>query len=243
MCPGFDEAGNPPYGVAAAGIGVASAPQMTGDFAVPAKVLLIGLMVLCGAASAASACQKKSNPLLDDNFRNADPGWGEPDNIASFTAQGLVMTPPVSGSAWRWDGNFTMEHADWCIEEINPTKLPDPADEDSVGAAGLWFWGKDMLNFYTATITLDGSASVNRLNGGVWQLVAAPVSSPAIKTAPGAANELEVVTNGSSAAFYVNGALIIQVTGHPPPGGGSPGIYAESGPAGTTWVFPRAILY
>jgi hypothetical protein len=216
---------------------------MIGGFAVAAKAFLIGLTILCAAVSAASACQKKTNPLFDENFRNADPGWGEPDNIASFTPQGLVLTPPVSGSAWRWDPNFSMAHADWCVDEVNPAKLPSPANEDTVGAAGLWFWGQDMLNFYTATITLDGYASVNRLNKGVWQIVAAPVSSPAIKTGPGAGNQLEIVTDGSRAGFYVNGTLVAHVTGRPPPGGGGPGIYAESGPTGTTWVFPRALLY
>jgi hypothetical protein len=51
------------------------------------------LVILCGAAGAASACQKQANrPLFDDNFKNADPGWGQPDNVAAFTQQGLVLT-------------------------------------------------------------------------------------------------------------------------------------------------------
>jgi hypothetical protein len=210
---------------------------------VAAKLVLVGLMVLCGAAGAASACQKKSNPLLDDNFKNADPGWGQPDNIAAFTAQGLVLTPPASGSAWRSNANFTMNRADWCIQVMSPTSLPSPADEDAVGSVGMWFWGRDSQNFYTATITLDGNAEIDRLNRGAWQVVVAPASASSIKTAPGAINELEIVTNGNTASFYVNGVLVSDITGRPPSGGGAPGIYGESGPNGTRWVFPRVTLY
>jgi hypothetical protein len=208
-----------------------------------AKLILVGLLVLCGAAGTASACQKTSNALLDDNFKNADPGWGEPDNVAAFTAQGLVLTPPVGGSAWRWNVNFTMARSDWCVQVVNPAKLPSPADEDSIGSVGVWFWGKDLQNFYTATITLDGNAAIDRLNRSAWQVVVAPTFSGAIKTAPGAANELEVVTNGNSASFYVNGSLVTNVTGQPPQNGGYPGIYGESGPTATSWTFPRVTLY
>jgi hypothetical protein len=214
---------------------------------VTARVLLVGVaaaaIVWCGAAGAASACQKKSPPLLDDNFKNADPGWGQPDNIAAFTAQGLVLTPPSGGSAWRSNSGRTMARADWCVQVVNPSSLPMPADEDAVGSVGLWFWGKDSQNFYTATITLDGTAEIDRLNRGAWQTVVPPAAAMSIKTAPGAVNELEIVTDGARASFYVNGVLAAEATGRPPADGGSPGIYGESGPTGTTWVFPRAMLY
>jgi hypothetical protein len=216
---------------------------MIGDGAVTARVLLTGLMVLCAASGAASACQKTSNPQLDDNFKNADPGWGQPDNIAAFTSQGLVLKPPPSGSAWRWNANLTLAHADWCVSVVNPASLPNPPDEDAVGSVGLWFWGKDLQNFYTATITLDGHAAIDRLNQGAWQVVVSPRPAASIKTSPGANNELEIVTDGDKATFYVNGARIADITARPPTNGGSPGIYGESGPKGTTWIVSRATLY
>jgi hypothetical protein len=207
------------------------------------RFLLVGVMVVCGAAGTASACQKQTAAVFEDSFKNADPGWGQPDNVAAFTPQGLVLTPPVSGSAWRSNANLSMARGDWCVQVINPASLPTPADEDAVGSVGVWFWGKDVQNFYTATITLDGNASIDRLNRGLWQVVVAPVAAPSIKTAPGALNEIEIVTNGNNAAFYVNGTLITNVTGRPPANGGPPGIYGESGPKGTNWVFPRVALY
>ena len=208
-----------------------------------AKVLAIGLAALCGAAGAASACQKHSAPVFQDNFKNADPGWGQPDNVAAFTQQGLVLTPPVSGSAWRSNANQSMAQGDCCIEVQSPASLPTPADEDAVGAVGVWFWGQDMQNFYTATITLDGKASIDLLNHGIWQAVVPPAPAPSVKTAPGDINEIEIVTNGNRAAFYVNGTLVATITGRPPANGGAPGVYGESGPRGTIWVFPQVALY
>ncbi len=207
-----------------------------------AKIFLAGFMMLCAAASGASACQKTTKPLLDDNFKNADPGWGQADNIAAFTDKGLVLTPPVSGSAWRWNANFAMARGDWCVQMTNPSHLPDPADEENLGSVGIWFWGKDLQNFYTATITLDGNATIDRLVNGAWQVVVPPNFTSAIKTAPGATNELELVTNNGTASFYVNGSMVTNIAGKPPQGGGSPGIYGESGPTGTSWVFTRATL-
>jgi hypothetical protein len=210
---------------------------------VTARLLTVGLLALCGAASAASACQKHTASVFQDDFKNPDPGWGQPDNVTAFTQQGLVLTPPVSGSAWRSNASQSMAQADWCVTVLNPASLPTPADEDAVGSVGVWFWGQDLQNFYTATITLDGKASVDRLNHGVWQAVVTPAPAPAVKTAPGDTNEIEIITRDDRAAFYVNGSLVANITGHPPANVGAPGIYGESGPHGTRWVFPQVALY
>jgi hypothetical protein len=207
------------------------------------KIAVIGLLALCGAAANASACQRDGNTILDENFKNPDPGWGQPDNIAAFTPVGLALTPPVSGSAWRWNANYSMARSDWCVEVVSPAKLPDPADQDTVGAVGVWFWDKDSQNFFTATITLDGQASVMHLAGGKWLTIVEPANASSIKTVPGAINEIEVVTDGGVAHFYVNGTLVTDIKGNAPPNGGAPGIYGESGPKGTTWVFQRARLF
>lgn len=206
------------------------------------RIVAIGLALLV-AAPCASACKGRGTPLLDDNFKTADPGWGRADNIAAFTEHGLILRPPVGGSAWRWNRNYTMERADLCVDIINPAKLPMDADEISVGAVGLWFWGQDAQNFYTASISLDGKASVDRLVAGQWHDVVAPLPADAIKTAPGAVNELEILSAERTASFYVNGVMVGEVKGEPPSHGGAPGIYGESGPTGTSWRFIRVRLY
>jgi hypothetical protein len=201
------------------------------------------LALLLGASGAAEACQATGAPILVEDFKNPDIGWGKPDAVASYTQAGLVIRPPVNGSAWRWNRNFSMARADFCIEAVNPSALPSPVSSETLGDVGIWFWGTDAQNFFTATISLDGTAAVDRLVNGIWQSVIAPRPSPAIKTAPGAANEIELVTSGNSATFFVNGGRIADFHGQSPQGGGPPGIYAESGPEITTWLFPRAVLY
>jgi hypothetical protein len=207
------------------------------------KIVAVAFLALCAAAGSASACKGNANAALDENFKNPEPGWGQADNIAAFTPDGLALTPPPSGSAWRWNTNYTMAHADWCIEVMSPAKLPNPANEDTVGAVGVWFWDKDSENFYTATITLDGQASVMRLAGGKWLTIVDLKRAASIKTAPGAVNEIEVVTSASTAQFYVNGVLVTDIRGQAPVNGGNPGVYGESGPTGTTWLFQRARLF
>jgi hypothetical protein len=201
------------------------------------------LALLLGASGAAEACQSTGAPTLVEDFKNPDIGWGKPDAMASYSQDGLVMRPPANASAWRWNRNFTMARADFCIDEVNPANLPSQPNTQNVGDVGIWFWGTDGQNFYTATIALDGTAAVDRLVSGVWHPVIAPRPTAAVKTAPGATNEIELVTSGNSAAFFVNGNRIADFQGQAPAGGGAPGIYAESGPQITTWIFPRAVLY
>jgi len=202
-----------------------------------------GLALMIGTGGAARACQGTGAPTLVEDFKNPDIGWGKPDTVGSYTQEGLVMRPPVNGSAWRWNRNFTMARADFCIQATNPSALPSPANAETVGDVGIWFWGTDAQNFLTATISLDGTAAVDRLVNGVWQSIVPPRPSPAVHTAAGATNEIELVTSGNAATFFVNGSRIADFHGQAPPGGGAPGIYAESGPKITTWLFPRAVLY
>jgi hypothetical protein len=203
----------------------------------------LAVALFLAANGTATACQGRGTPLLDDDFKNPDIGWGTPTSVASYTPDGLVLRPPVNGSGWRWNQNFSMAHADLCAEVANPANLPSPANQKTVGDVGLWFWGADAQNFYTATITLDGTAAVDRLENGVWHEVVAPVRAPSIKTAAGAVNEIEIETSGNTATLLVNGRRIAQFRGQPPAGGGPPGVYGESGATVTTWKFPRVRLY
>ena len=197
-------------------------------------------MLVLGGVSGACACQAKGTAaILDDTFKTPDPGWGAPDDAAAFTADGLALKPPVNGSAWRWNPNFTMDGYDFCVSVVNPSQA---AGRD-IGDVGVRFWAQDAQNFYTATLSLDGTAAIDRLVGGVWHVVAPPTPSPAVHTKAGVVNEVEITVRGNSGAFYINGTKITDFHGDPPPKGGPPGVYAESGGTPVTWVFPRAQLF
>jgi hypothetical protein len=205
-----------------------------------ARMIALGMALMLGVSGAALACQgKSSGPRLDDSFKTPDPGWGPPDQAAAFTADGLVLRPPVNGSAWRWNQNYTMESGDLCIAVINPVK-PGPGD---YGDVGIWFWALNAQNFYTATVSLDGSVAVDRLINGVWHVVVPPTATTVLRTRPGAVNEIEIVVNGNSGSFLVNGFRVADFTGQAPPRGGPPGVYAESGTTETVWLFPRVQLF
>ncbi|MGE5271763.1 MAG: hypothetical protein ACM3JG_19045 [Thiohalocapsa sp.] len=205
------------------------------------RIFAVGVAMLLASGAAASACQAKNTPAtLDDNFKTPDPGWGPPDDAASFTAGGLVLKPPVNGSAWRWNPNYTLDGKDLCVSVVNPSGAGGRTD---TGDVGVWFWSKDAQNFYTATVSLKGTVSIDRLVNGVWHIVLAPTTSGAVHTKPGAVNEIEIVVRGGTGTFYVNGTKIADFRGEPPPHGGPPGVYAESGGPGISWVFPRVQLF
>lgn len=205
------------------------------------RILAAAMAVTLTTGGAACACQAKNTAaILDDTFKNPDPGWGPPDDAASFTSDGLVLKPPVNGSAWRWNPNYTLDGKDLCISVVNPRSSSGKTD---IGDVGVWFWSKDAQNFYTATLSLDGTVSIDRLINGVWHIVMPPTPSAAVHTAPGAVNDVEIAVHGNTGSFYVNDAKITDFRGEPPPHGGAPGVYAESGGAGVIWVFPRVQLF
>ena len=207
-----------------------------------ARAHLASIMLLLAASGTALACQGKSDPALDDNFSKPDPGWPKSDNVA-ITPQGMVVKPPVKGSTWVVNPNYTMAGADLCVTVALPATLPSPATEDTVGDVGVVFWMRDSDNYYLAAISPDGTAEISRSVSGQWTTIVDPIKSPAIKTGAGAVNEIEVATKGNAGVFYVNGAKITDFHGQAPPDGGPPGVYAESGPAIIAWVFSRVQIY
>jgi len=207
-----------------------------------AKGLFGAAALLFLASTAAPACLGKSDPALDDNFAKPDPGWPNGENVAT-TPQGLVVKPPANGSTWVVNSNYTMDGSDLCVTVALPATMPNPANEDTVGDVGVLFWKRDNDNYYMAAMSPDGVAVVSRYISGQWATIVNPVKSEAVKTGPGAVNELEVTAKGNAGSFYINGTKIADFRGQAPPGGGPPGVYAESGPEVTTWVFSRVQLY
>ena len=203
---------------------------------------LFGVAACVLLAGPASACLGKSDPALDENFANPDPGWPNGDNVAT-TPQGLVVKPPANGSTWVVNSNYTMDGTDLCVTVALPAVLPTPANEDTVGDVGVLFWKRDNDNYYMAAMSPDGVAVVSRYLNGQWATIVNPAKSAAIKTGPGAVNELEITAKGNAGSFYINGTKISDFRGQAPPSGGPPGVYAESGPSVTNWVFSRVQLY
>jgi hypothetical protein len=218
--------------------------RLLGDIggSVISKGVLVGLAFFVLSGGAALACLGKSDPALDENFSKPDSGWPNADNV-NATPQGLVVKPPINGSTWVVNSNYTMDGADLCVTVMMPATLPNPANEDTVGDVGAIFWKRDNDNYYLVAISPDGLAAVSRSVNGQWTTIMEPTASSAIKTGANAVNEIEVATKGNSGLFYINGTKIMDLHGQAPPDGGPPGIYAESGPSVTSWVFTRVQIY
>ncbi len=125
------------------------------------RIFAVSMALALATGGDAWACQGKTTAaILDDTFKSPDPGWGAPDDAASFTPGGLVLKPPVNGSAWRWNPNYTLDGNDLCVSVVNPSQ---PSGRPATGDVGVWFWSQSAQNFYTATLSLDGTASIDRL--------------------------------------------------------------------------------
>jgi hypothetical protein len=197
---------------------------------------------LLATGSAAFACQGKNDPALDDNFTKPDPGWPSSDNV-SVSPKGLLVKPPINGSTWVVNSNYTMDGADLCVTVMMPATLPSPANEDTVGDVGVVFWKRENDSYYLAAISPDGIAAISRYLNDEWVTIVNPVNTPAIKTGPGAVNEIEIQAKGNAGVFYVNGTKIADFHGQAPPDGGPPGVYGESGPTITSWLFQRVQIF
>ena len=74
-----------------------------------ARKSVLSLVVLLGLGAPALACQGTGTPQLDENFKTPDPGWGRPDDVGTFTPNGLALTAPVmaapggSTGVTRWE--------------------------------------------------------------------------------------------------------------------------------------------
>jgi hypothetical protein len=214
------------------------------------KLAIIGAALLLTSSGGVLACQGTGDTVLDDKFNPPETGWGawiaELGGNGAFTPQGMTITPTVNGAIHLSNPHYTMDGTDLCVSVTLPATLPSPANSDTLGDVGIAFWIKDDADYYTAVMSPDGNAKISRRIAGEWVTppIYGPTASSAIKTAAGSTNEIEIMVSGRRGSFYINGTKITDFGGQPPPNGGPPGLYAESGSSAvTTWLFPRVQLY
>jgi len=216
-----------------------------GGIAMIVRTILVGLVALFIAGNgAARACQGKTGAALDDNFQKPDPGWGKLSGVYTTTPQGLLVQPVANGTSFIANTAYTSDGADYCVDLLIPAQMQTPANRITVGDAGLLFWLKDTSNFYVATIGPDGTVLIARYVNTSWSNLYGPTPNAAIKTAPGAMNEIELQVKGNAGTLIINDTTVTSFHGQAPPEGGLIGLYAESGNASVTpWVYPRVQLY
>ncbi len=183
------------------------------------------LSVMAVAPAVAATCP--GNVTYHDTFATAGTGWnlntaatvkvtmggGKAD--ISFAQQGL-------GQSLQFSSN---QYGDVSVCATVSTPATSKVEDE---AAGITFWGTNSSTYYMFETLVSGQFFVGFNNNGTWQALFAKQANAAVAKGAGVNNVLQVTTKGSLATFYVNGTQVATITGNPPAGGGTVGIYAES---------------
>lgn len=161
--------------------------------------------------------------IFEDKFDDDAGGWSIKDTIEVKDGAFVFKLPPDDMQS-NLNVTFTLTDADICAEAV----WPQGGDQPVLGA-GLLFWGVDNRTYYQFGILNTGRFWIARKQAGAWLgTIATNISSPAIKTSPGAANTLRVDAKGNSLTFYINGTKVRELRGQAPDGGWRFGISGDN---------------
>jgi hypothetical protein len=193
-----------------------------GDPTLPKQQPVIKL----SAPKAGPGCKPLRPSAFEEDFKSPDPGWGLfPDTPARFV-EGQAAIKPAANRSWRQlYASLFFKNATICALVKSPTQLANP---EGTADGGLAFWAVNTSYYFAAAIHPNGYFSINRFITPNWSQIVPPTKSAAVKTGPGAVNEVMLVYNQNLAAFYVNGQKVHEFRGQPPANGGSMGLFAQS---------------
>ena len=199
------------------------------------SVLFLGALIagILAAPAPGWACGSGA-PLFVDDFTHIDEGWG-PQNPGRELGEGkLLLRPNANVSMHNFNVTHIYANADACVS-VSPGSYSSA--ENKIGA-GLLFWAQSDQTNFAFDISPDGYWAIINHTPDNPQMALARGQSSAIRTGPGAVNELEVRLNGSSIEAYINGTRVADVNAQGPLGGGPFGLYASSEKiASTPWTF------
>ena len=187
------------------------------------------------AAPPAFACGT-GKTLFSDDFKQVDASWGfdSPDVQVEEGKVKVKPQPDISNLLIYKGLLFT--DADYCLTVRNPNRLND--NDNTM--AGPIFWAKDYDNYYMFMITPSGFAEITRKVNGKWIDVVEWRQVADIARPAGSQNLLEVRTDGSDIAAFINGKPFATVKGQMPDGGGQLGMRAQSEKEQVdTWKFSK----
>ncbi len=184
------------------------------------------ILVLLSAGAAQAVCPGL-DVLLEDDFEQLAPGWGEADEELTVNSGSLVVAPGSGTDYWRAHNGGLYDDIDLCVN-VSALQSVDPTES----RAGAVFWYEDANNFYVFQIAPNQMASVWRRQRGKWLEQVGWRRSDVANEGDGSVNELRVTTRGKDAAFFVNGAAFAEIEGAPPERGQQIGVFASSPAAG-----------
>jgi rhodanese-related sulfurtransferase len=180
------------------------------------------------AREAAQACDPGSVPVFYDGFKSVDPAWegisADPRGGAYLADGMLVVAPAPDDDRYVTRNASVLRDAALCARVISPSAFQDPAGT----GGGVFFWGSDNGDdYYDVMISPDGTYTIEKSVKGSDSTLAKEKSA-AIKTGPGAVNEIKVVNRNNVTTFYLNGVKVQDIKGQPGKDAAYAGPYAWS---------------
>jgi hypothetical protein len=205
----------------------------------PIDALAIPLLCLMNLGTQQAFACGNGNLLYEDTMQSLDESWGwtSDDPTRSVGAAGISWTLAPNSNLTLFNQTSLYNDFEVCVD-LTMDKRP----ETSGGYLGVALWGFDTKNNYTIDIfPADGAVSVYRAQNGKFLKPVPYFKSGAVKTEPGATNELSVVVTGKHAVISVNGTKVKEFNGVVPAEGGLVGMdfgtsSSDSGPSTITFA-------
>ena len=156
-----------------------------------------------------SACAPGTAAPFTDSFDDTRNGWTlvHNDQADILTEGGQLRVTVKQPDSLAWSIAAGKMFDDFTLD-VDATPLAGPDDNDY----GVIVRHVDDSNFYRFEISGDGYYNVQKRQKGRWEkLIPDWTASEAIRQGK-ATNHLRVVCAGSRLTFYVNQALLIQIT-------------------------------
>jgi hypothetical protein len=160
--------------------------------------LLVALLV---------ACSRGEQLPWSDDFSDPASGWqAESDASAEvryYEGAMRVLVKAPNRSAWAWANR---EFSDFHLI-VEATQVAGPDDNEY----GVQVRMEDNRRFYRFSISGDGYYQVSKYDGEEWGLLSAEWSESDAIHLGAATNLLEVICQGKTMAFLVNGEQLVRV--------------------------------
>jgi len=190
-------------------------------------VFAVAVASLLASAGQGLACEG-AEVIFQDTFQDNDGGWSQKKAV-SIGDGALTFTLPADDMQSNLNVMFSVEDADVCVDAVWPHGVGNGENDGRILGAGLLFWGENNRTYYQFGILSNGRYWIARKQDGAWVgTIAANIDSPAIKTAPGAANTLRVDAKGNRLAFFINGTKVRELRGQAPKGSWRFGVSGDN---------------
>jgi hypothetical protein len=171
-------------------------------------VLIIALCLAACEAALATPTPDATRELFKDDFSQDRSLWEmfeEPTGNA-YIADGSMI---ISASS-PWSVSFSVAAINLADFDLSVNAARQNGEAEN--SYGIIFRYIDEENFYRLDFTGDGLWGVSRRRGDQWISILELQSSPAIRTEPGAANNLRIVGKAKDFTFYANGIQLGMIT-------------------------------